>query len=139
MTTKNKNSTITARIVRFFISSLVGEHQSELEKISRALKQVDLYNEELRSKILVAKRTTLKAEKEILRQEIEKKRQDFFIDHLTEQLRSLQEKRAVFDNQLHAQQLETQAARVTIHDTSSEIEASQLILLRPFNLKRGSL
>jgi len=51
------------------------QHQLYFEKISRSLKQVDLYEEELRSKILVAKRTTLKAEKDILSKEIEKKRQ----------------------------------------------------------------
>jgi hypothetical protein len=57
------------------MSSPVEKHKQELERISRTLKQVDLYNEELRSKILVAKRTTLKAEEDIINQEIEKKRQ----------------------------------------------------------------
>jgi hypothetical protein len=93
-----------------------------MEKISRTLKQVDLYNEELRSKILVAKRTTLKAEKDIIQQEMEKKRQDFFIDHLTEQLRKLQEKRATYEAQLSVQQRETQAALATLQDAATEME-----------------
>jgi coiled-coil domain-containing protein 40 len=53
----------------------VEKHKQELEKISKTLQQVDLYNDDLRSKILVAKRTTLKAEESIMKQEAEKKRQ----------------------------------------------------------------
>lgn len=50
-------------------------HKQELEKISRSIKQVDVYSEELRSKILVAKRVTLKAEDDLIHQETEKRRQ----------------------------------------------------------------
>lgn len=53
----------------------VEQHKQELEKISRTIKQVDLYNEDLRSKILVAKRTTMKAEEDLVKQEQDKKRQ----------------------------------------------------------------
>ncbi|KAJ3273921.1 Coiled-coil domain-containing protein 40 [Terramyces sp. JEL0728] len=98
------------------------QHQNELEKISRTLKQVDLFGEELRSKILVAKRTTLKAEKDIIKQEIEKKRQDFYIDHLTEQLKKLQEKRMTYDSQILVQQKETQSAVQTLHEAAVEMQ-----------------
>jgi hypothetical protein len=56
-------------------SLIVDTHKQELEKINRTMKQVDLYSDELKSKILVAKRTTLKVEDDILKQEAEKKRQ----------------------------------------------------------------
>ncbi|KAJ3034564.1 Coiled-coil domain-containing protein 40 [Rhizophlyctis rosea] len=101
------------------------QHKQELEKISRTLKQVDLYNDDLRSKIMVAKRTTLKAEEDIVKQEIEKKRQDYFIDSLTEQLRQLQERRAMYETQLIAQQKETKAAIETLQDAATEMEAIQ--------------
>ncbi|KAI8622572.1 hypothetical protein BC830DRAFT_1088809 [Chytriomyces sp. MP71] len=101
------------------------KHKQELEKISITLKQVDLYNDELRSKILVAKRTTLKAEEDIVRQEAEKKRQDYFIDQLTDRLRRLQERRALYETQLLAQQKETKAALDTLHDAATEMEAIQ--------------
>ncbi|ORY39498.1 hypothetical protein BCR33DRAFT_719975 [Rhizoclosmatium globosum] len=101
------------------------KHKQELDKISITLKQVDLYNEELRSKILVAKRTTLKAEEDIVKQEAEKKRQDYFIDHLTDRLRRLQERRALYETQLLAQQKETKAAVDTLHDAATEMEAIQ--------------
>jgi chromosome segregation ATPase len=105
--------------------NIVEHHQVELENISKILKQVDLYNEEIRSKILVAKRTTLKAEKDILKQEIEKKRQDYFIDSLTEKLRTLQEKRSTYDAQLMIQQRETEATNTTLHEAATEMEAIQ--------------
>ncbi|KAJ3200819.1 Coiled-coil domain-containing protein 40 [Entophlyctis luteolus] len=101
------------------------KHRQELDKISITLKQVDLYNDELRSKILVAKRTTLKAEEDIVRQEAEKKRQDYFIDNLSDRLRRLQERRALFETQLLAQQKETKAANDTLHDAATEMEAIQ--------------
>ncbi|KAI8833737.1 hypothetical protein BC829DRAFT_422442 [Chytridium lagenaria] len=101
------------------------KHKQELEKISRTLKQVDLYNEELKSKILIAKRTTLKAEEDIIKQEMEKKRQDYFIDTLTDQLRRLQERRALYETQLIAQQKETKAAVETLQEAAMEMEAIQ--------------
>ncbi|KAJ3133055.1 Coiled-coil domain-containing protein 40 [Physocladia obscura] len=105
------------------------QHKQELEKISITLKQVDLYNDELRSKILIAKRTTLKAEEDIIKQEAEKKRQaqlqDFFIDHLSDRLRRLQERRALYETQILAQQKETKAALDTLHFASTEMEAIQ--------------
>jgi len=103
----------------------VDNHKQELEKISRSIKQIDVYSEELKSKILVAKRTTLKAEDDLIHQEKEKRRQDYFIDRLTEQLRRLQEKRALYETQLIAQQKETQAAQQTLHDAATEMEAIQ--------------
>ncbi|KAJ3219217.1 Coiled-coil domain-containing protein 40 [Dinochytrium kinnereticum] len=112
------------------------KHKLELEKISRTLKQVDLYNDELKSKILIAKRTTLKAEDDIIRQEMEKKRQDYFIDTLTDQLRRLQERRALYETQLMAQQKETKAAVETLQEASMEMEAIQYEkrqLLRQWN------
>ena len=63
-------------------SLIVDTHKQELEKINRTMKQVDLYSDELKSKILVAKRTTLKVEDDILKQEAEKKRQVVYIIRL---------------------------------------------------------
>ncbi|KAJ1563005.1 Coiled-coil domain-containing protein 40 [Cladochytrium tenue] len=103
--------------------SNLDKHKQELESIAQTLKQVDLYNDELRSKILVAKRTTLKAEEEIIKAETEKKRQDYYIDNLTDQLRRLQERRALYETQLVAQQKETQAAHQTLQDAATEMEA----------------
>ncbi|KAI9098134.1 hypothetical protein DFS34DRAFT_704117 [Phlyctochytrium arcticum] len=103
----------------------LGQHKQELEKISRTIKQVDLYNEELRSKIMVAKRTTMKAEEDLIKQEHDKKRQDYFIDHLTDQLRKLQERRALYETQLLAQQKETHSAMETLQDAATEMEAIQ--------------
>lgn len=103
----------------------IDDHQLEMEKIARTLKQVDLYNEELRSKILVAKRTTLKAERDILQKEIEKKRQDFHIDQLGVQLQNLKLKKETYDSQYNIQRQETHAAVSTLQEACSEMEGIQ--------------
>ena len=97
-------------------------HQNELEKIHSTLRQVELYKEELRSKILVAKRTTLKTEKDLAKQEIEKKRQDFYIERLTVQLKKLQMQKSVYDSQMEIQKRETKAALTTLRDAATEME-----------------
>ena len=96
----------------------------ELDKITRAIKQVDLYNEELRSNILIAKRTTLKAEEDIVKQEMEKKRQDFYIDRLNDQLRKLQEQRGLYETQWINQQKETKSSMETLQDALTEMDVN---------------
>jgi len=104
-------------------SDAVELHKSELEKINQTIKQVDLYHEELKSQISVVKRTTLKTEEDITKQEIEKKRQDFYIDKLTTQLQQLKEKLVLYDSQYHAQSKESKAAQETLHEAEMEMEA----------------
>lgn len=100
-------------------------NKMELDKITRAIKQVDLYNEDLRSNILIAKRTTLKAEEDIVKQEMEKKRQDFYIDRLNDSLRKLQEQRGLYETQWLAQQKQTKASIETLQDALTEMDAVQ--------------
>ncbi|TPX33878.1 hypothetical protein SmJEL517_g03351 [Synchytrium microbalum] len=100
-------------------------HRQELEKITRAIKQVELYNEQLKSEISVARRTTLKAEQDMLKQEMEKKRQDFFIDSLTEKHHRLNEQKSLYESQYESQQRETKAAQETLQDAAMEMEAIQ--------------
>ncbi|KAJ3073729.1 Coiled-coil domain-containing protein 40, partial [Quaeritorhiza haematococci] len=101
------------------------QHKTELSKITHSLRQVDFYQSDLQSKIAVAKRTALKAEADITRTELEKKRQDYFVDTLTQQLQRLQERRALYEMQLVAQQGETKAALETLQDAATEMEAIQ--------------
>ncbi|TPX41008.1 hypothetical protein SeMB42_g05780 [Synchytrium endobioticum] len=100
-------------------------HRQELEKITSVIKQVELYNEQLKSEIAVARRTTMKAEQDMLKQEMEKKRQDFFIDSLTEKCRGLKEQKILYESQHDAQQRETKAAQETLQDAVTEMEAIQ--------------
>ena len=58
-----------------------------------------------------------------MKKEREKKRQDYFIDRLTEQLRQLQEKSAMYESQLSNQKKETTAATETMQDATMEMEA----------------
>lgn len=101
------------------------QHKKNVEKMNSTLKQVRLYSQDLDSKIMVAKRTTLKAEADIIKQEMEKRKQDYYIDGLTNQLRLLQEQRALYETQFVAQQQETRLAMETLHDAAVEMEAVQ--------------
>ncbi|KAJ3060662.1 Coiled-coil domain-containing protein 40, partial [Podochytrium sp. JEL0797] len=92
-------------------SENIEQHKIELGKLPITLKQINFCHDELRSKILVAKRTTLKAEK--------KKHQDYFINNLTDRLRHPQEHRALDERKKPKSSLET------LHDASTEMEAIQ--------------
>lgn len=99
--------------------------RSELVKIHDALKQLDLYQDELNSKIALTKRTTLKSEDVLKKIEIEKKRQDYYVDRLTEQISQLEEELQIFDYRLGIQQQETKTAHATLKDATTEMEAVQ--------------
>ena len=63
----------------------------ELSKLNRTLNQIAEYNESMKKDIGVTRRTTYRAEENIQNLEKEKKKQDFLIDHLSEQLKKLKE------------------------------------------------
>lgn len=121
-------------------------NNEELNKIGKAFRQFELYNESTRSKILIAKRSTLKADKDIQQQEIEKKRQvnmsfiqDYFINNLTEQIKTLQEKRELYADQKKSQQSETKEATETLQDAMAEMEAIHLEKRQLMNQWKSSL
>jgi len=51
----------------------------------------------MKSEIAVTRRTTYRAEENIANQEKSKKKQDFLIDHLNEQLKKLKEQRVIIE------------------------------------------
>jgi len=96
--------------------------QDELSKITRTLKQIEDYNEQMKSEIAVTRRTTYRAEENISHQEKAKKKQDFLIDHLTEQKKKLNEHMIIVEAQLLAQKDETKAAQDILREAFAEME-----------------
>jgi len=94
-----------------------------MAKIDRNIRQFELYREELQARISLTKRVTLKTEEDIGKTETDKRRQDFYIDQLNEQLRRLREQFALYEYQLKNQQKESQAAHSTLQDATTEMEA----------------
>jgi len=96
--------------------------QEELLQLNRTLKQVEEYNVQMRSEIAVKRRTTYKAEEEVLKLEKEKMDQDKLIDSLNEQIKKLSELKAILSTQLAAQQEETSNARQILKEAINEKE-----------------
>lgn len=106
-----------------------------------------MYQEDLESQLKIAKRSSLKAEEAMTQQEIEKRRQDYMIDNLTDQLRMLQERRSAYKTQIENQQRETRALLDMVQEATTETEVNFSYLrlhsvtqmsYRLFNLKRIS-
>lgn len=98
-------------------------YQAELDTLNVTLKQVEAYNDQMKSEIAVTRRATYKAEESISSLESGKKQQDVLIDGLNEQLKRAQDELALTEAQLISQQSETAAARKTLRDASAEMEA----------------
>jgi chromosome segregation ATPase len=113
--------------------------KAELNKLHRTLRQFDVYREELQSQISLTKRVTLKAEDDIAKTEIDKRRQDFYIDQLNEQLRRLREQMSLYEYQLDTQQKESAAAHTTLLDASTEMEAISFEKKQLLNQWKSSL
>jgi len=97
--------------------------QSELDQLHMTLRQVEAYNDQMKSEIAVTRRATYKAEESINSLESGKKQQDILIDSLNEQLRRAQEELALTEAQLISQRGETSAATQTLKDANAEMEA----------------
>lgn len=69
--------------------------QDELNQLNRTLKQVEEYNQQMKSEIAVTRRTTYRAEESVQKLEKEKKDQDVLIDHINEQIKRLNEQKSL--------------------------------------------
>ena len=96
--------------------------QDELSKITLTLKQIETYNDQMKSEIAVTRRTTYRAEENIGLQEKVKKKQDLLIDHLTEQKKKLNEQIVIIEAQYLAQTDETKAAKDILKEAFGEME-----------------
>jgi len=96
--------------------------QDELSKLTRTINQIEEYNTQMKSEIAVTRRTTYRAEENIGNQEKLKKKQDFLIDHLTEQKKKFNEQIIILEAQYLAQKDETKAARDILREAFSEMD-----------------
>ncbi len=84
------------------------KNQAELDALSATLRQVELYNEEMKSEIAVTRRATYKAEENLSNMEKDKTSQDLYIDQLNENAKELHNRLALLEAQLQSQKNETQ-------------------------------
>lgn len=76
----------------------------------------------MKSEIAVTRRTTYRAEENVLNLEKSKKKQDHLIDNMNEEIKRLNEQKTLYQAQLISQKEETAAARNTLKEAAIEIE-----------------
>jgi len=96
--------------------------QDELDKLAGTLKQIEAYNEEMKSEIAVTRRQTYVAEESVQKREKTKRDQDYLISNLQETLKGLHQQLALYNSQLEAQKRETLAAKETLQEAEDEME-----------------
>jgi len=77
--------------------------QEELSKLNRTLKQIAGYNVQMKSEIDVTRRTTYRAEENVVNLEKMKKNQDLLIDMMNEEIKRLTERKTILTAQLISQ------------------------------------
>ncbi|OCT60402.1 coiled-coil domain-containing protein 40 [Xenopus laevis] len=101
----------------------VSSMQADVENLALRLFYMENMNRDVRSDINVMKRAVQKAEMERLQAELEKKKQDVFVDRLTREVDRLREQIELYEAQVSAQREDTKAARETVAEACMEIEA----------------
>ncbi|CAG9332362.1 unnamed protein product [Blepharisma stoltei] len=104
----------------------VNKAQDELNQINRTLRQVEEYNEQMKSEIAQGRRMTYKAEEAVVRLEKEKKGQDVLIDHMNEEIKRLGEQKNLLEAQLRSQREQTETATETLKDANEQLDKINL-------------
>ncbi|KAG1659381.1 hypothetical protein FOA52_007844 [Chlamydomonas sp. UWO 241] len=101
----------------------VEKHAQELDRLGATLKQIEAYNEEMKSEIAVTRRAAYAAESQVQKLEREKMEQDVRIEGMQESIKSLGQTLQLHSAQLEAQKRETRAALETLAEAESEMES----------------
>ncbi|CAJ0945894.1 unnamed protein product, partial [Ranitomeya imitator] len=101
----------------------VSSMQTEVENLALRLFYMENMSSDVRSDISVMKRALQKTEEERMQAEMEKQKQDLFVDRLTRDVDRLREQIAVYESQVSAQREDTKAAREAVAEANMEIEA----------------
>lgn len=98
------------------------KYQGEYESLVETLRQIEAYNEEVKTEIAITRRATHKAEQSMQSLEQHKAMQDLYVDRLTKQVKQLQEQIALYAGQIEAQRAETKEAHGVFQETVDELE-----------------
>jgi coiled-coil domain-containing protein 40 len=98
------------------------KYQGEYESLVETLRQIEAYNEEVKTEIAITRRATHKAEQSMQSLEQHKAMQDLYVDRLSKQVKQLQEQIALYGGQIEAQRGETKEAHGVFQETVDELE-----------------
>lgn len=114
----HKKTHLTTDTERKKVSSM----QTEVENLALRLFYMENMSSDVRSDISVMKRAVQKTEAERIQAEVEKQKQDMFVDRLTREVDRLKEQIAIYESQISAQREDTKAAREAVAEANMEIE-----------------
>ncbi|CAM6127437.1 unnamed protein product [Calypogeia fissa] len=95
----------------------------ELDDLLNTLKQVEKYNEEIKSEIAVNRRLTYASEELMVQKEKAKKEEDLQITLMQTRMKHQYEKQALLRAQLAVQERETKLANVALQEAGTEMES----------------
>nr|XP_054501258.1 coiled-coil domain-containing protein 40 [Agelaius phoeniceus] len=101
----------------------VSTMQTQIENLALELLYVQSMDQEMHHRLLLMKQSARRAEADRIQAEVEKKKQDLFLDQLTRRVHQLQEQIAVFEAQLVAQAEDTKVTRQAITEAGLEVQA----------------
>ncbi|XP_072501328.1 coiled-coil domain-containing protein 40 [Notamacropus eugenii] len=104
----------------------VASLQSDMENLTLRLFYLQNIDQDVRDDISVMKQVVKKAEVEKLNSEIEKKKQDLYVDRLTRNANQLEEHIALYEAQLAAQCEDTKTIRKAVGEACTEIDSINL-------------
>ncbi|NWT74108.1 CCD40 protein, partial [Prunella himalayana] len=103
--------------------SKVSAMQTLVENLALELFYVQSMDQDMHHRLLLMKQSAKRAEAERIQAEVEKKKQDLFLDQLTRRVHQLQEQIALFEAQLVAQAEDTKVTRQAISEAGLEVQA----------------
>eukprot|EP00428_Durinskia_dybowskii_P061311 CAMPEP_0170368296 /NCGR_PEP_ID=MMETSP0117_2-20130122/7381_1 /TAXON_ID=400756 /ORGANISM="Durinskia baltica, Strain CSIRO CS-38" /LENGTH=919 /DNA_ID=CAMNT_0010622953 /DNA_START=50 /DNA_END=2809 /DNA_ORIENTATION=+ len=98
------------------------KYSQELDALNETIRQIETYNEEVKSEIAITRRATYKAEQSMQLLEKQKESQDLYVDSLNKQVNHLRDQTGVVLKQLDAQTKDTADANGVLNDTIRELE-----------------
>ncbi|NWX28624.1 CCD40 protein, partial [Notiomystis cincta] len=101
----------------------VSAMQSQIENLALELFYVQNMDQDMHHRILLMKQSAKRAEADRMQAEVEKKKQDLFLDQLTRRVYQLQEQIALFEAQLVAQAEDTKVTRQAVSEAGLEVQA----------------
>lgn len=98
------------------------KYAQELGSLNETIRQIETYNEELKSAALTKRREAYKAEQSMANLEKQKESQDLYVDNLNKQVTRLRDQTGAVLKQLDAQTKDTADADGVLKDTARELE-----------------
>lgn len=109
------------------------KYAAELESLNETIRQIQKYNEEVKSEIAITRRATYKTEQSMQIMEKKQETNDLLVDDLNKKVSQLKEKTAAVIKQYEIQTQDTGDAKTVLQETINELqliehEKKQLII-----------